>query len=190
VITYEEVRHFLAAETTISSNLCMLLDRCREGRTTGSGDVRYAQAKDERQRLREARVIRCIDGLRAVSKIRYGRTNFPIKDIRRLAEACHWPDGEAVFRVLRAYEPWSCQWPEKGLAAVYIYVVSQNNQLKALAKVTAGLKGDDLAQAFRTGKCAGARQYASALVADAHVVLGEWVRIFDKREQGNVRQAS
>lgn len=177
MLTYEEVRHFLAAETPVASATGVLIERLREGRSSGSGNIKQAQMREECDRLRQAQIIRCIDGLAALASIRHGRAHFSIPDIRKFARKANLGDGETVVRVLKIYERWSLQWPEKGLAEVYKWARHYMPKLPGIAD------GDEGAQAFRIGCCPDARKLASALVADAHVALGEWVRIFVKREE-------
>lgn len=176
--TYNDVRQLLAARTTVSSRFGSVLDKLREGRmgagAAASAYARQVQGHDEVEHLRNASIYRCVDDLYNYASL--SRCAW-CPDLRKFASRNDLRDGEAVVRVLYAYEPWSSQWPEKGLADVYTWMRSMDRSLGLIRTED----GETEAQSFRLGHSPRARQKASTAVADAHVALHAWVGRWRRR---------
>lgn len=172
-VTYDDVRQFLGASTMIASPLGGQLDRLRDGTSGGVPDHRILQSNEEARRLWDAQIIRCVDGLARLTSVRWAWA----PKLRAIARRTGMPEGELVVRVLRIYEPWDPQWPMHGLASVYEWLRTIGPFLRAIDR---GNEESD-AQALRVGQSRRARALAQSVVADAHVCLGEWVRIWTNR---------
>lgn len=185
LVTYDQARQLLASRTMISSNFGAVLERARDGVSANQiGRMKKQQEDEERRRLRDAFVIRCIDDLFAYKSIRFAWC----PDLRKFAQRAHLRDGEAVVRVLRAYEPWATQWPEKGLVEAYTWMRTHDRRLQTILTED----GETAAQAFRMGHSRRARACASSAVADAHVALHTWVALWSRKphelEAGNAAE--
>ena len=172
-ITFDDVRALLGARTMISSSFGAQLERARDGTSGGGGDPRKQQARAEMQLLWDARVIRCVDQLRGVKSIRWAWA----PKLRVFAGKIGMDEGELVVRVLEAYEPWNPKWPTRGLVEVYGAMRKLGPWLQPMELEG----GEEAAQALREGKARRVRNIAQSLTADAHVALGEWVRIWTSR---------
>lgn len=187
-IGYDEARQFLASRTVISSTFGRALERMEYGHGMDGYDPVYQQGREEARRLYLAPLFRCIEGLANRDAVRFCYC----PDLRAFAKRARREDtgqlgmgeGEAAVRILCAYEQWDPKWPEKGLADAYQWMRSRVQELLPIA-----LENGSAAQAFRVGKAPQARRYAASVVADCHVILAEWVRIWNG-QNGKKRRAA
>jgi hypothetical protein len=173
-IGYDEARHFLATRSVISSNFGRTLERLENQEGPGGYDPLYQQRREEIRRLNDAAMIRCMDALTNRDAIRFAWC----PDLRGFAKRAKLGEGEAAVRILCKYEPWDPKWPEKGLADAYTWMRSLVQQLPEVVP-----ENGSTAQAFRVGTSPRARRIVAAIVADAHVILAEWVRIWNGRRK-------
>ena len=136
-----------------------------------------AQANAEgRCCAREIPTIRCLDALSTQ------RNAHVLKDRPALAKlhkrVPERTQGELVVLCLRAYEEWRLTSKERALAAVHAWA----HALVPDAFPVPDHGEDDLAQAFRAGKAARARQRAAELYADCYLVLAEWVTAWNRKQ--------
>lgn len=133
------------------------------------------EAVIESRLLSGARVMNCLAGLITRNPIEFA----PCPDVARFAHAVRATQGAIVVGVLRAYEPW--YGPRTGsevpLAKVYEWMRAWNpaTPLPVLGKEKS------VVQAFRLRKAPAARKRALAMVADARVVMTEWVKVWNRR---------
>jgi hypothetical protein len=179
-VNYDDARQFFAAKTTISSSLGRQLDYLRDGNRPQAHSAVAMQELEEATRLRFAGVIRCIDALENYPSIRFCWA----PDLRKFARQVRLPDGAVAVRVLYAYEAWHPGWPTKGLTDVYRWMCTIDRRLKPM-----DLENGSAAQGFRVGKSPAARRLAASVVADAHVILAEFVRIYNAHLARNTRAA-
>lgn len=172
-VTLGEVLEYLSSTTQAKSPIGCALDRAESGAANSNGDPKRVQAKVEESTLREAAVIRCVDKLEVYASVRFVAAD----DLRRFAKAVRIGDGAAAVGVLRRYQPWATSWPEKGLVEVYGWMRERRPTLPALKA-----EGESsAAQAFRSGKSKKARAAAIRILADAEVVIGEWVERWNRK---------
>lgn len=189
-IGYDEARQFLASRTVISSTFGRTLERLEYGHTIDGYDPVYQQGREEAKRLYLAPLIRCVEALANRAKIHFAWC----PDLRAFAARAErrendrivigMGEGEAAVRVLCKYEQWDPKWPEKGLADAYQWMREYVPSL-----VPIDLENGSAAQSFRIGKSPRARRIAANVVADSHVVLAEWVRIWNG-QNGRKRRAA
>src|SRR5438067_7024490 len=115
MVSYDEARQFLGTQTTVSSPIGRQLDSIRDG-MSNAPDYLKVQFCEEVFRLKSTVLIRCIDALGMRKEI---KDLCWAPDLRQFARRSHMLEGEVAVRVLRAYEPWDPNWPEKGLADAY-----------------------------------------------------------------------
>lgn len=118
---------------------------------------------------REIGVLRCMADLAAMKHTTTRRT-FSLGELYQ--KAPHRAQGEIVLLCLRSYHERALKSKERALAEVY-----------AWSRRLEGLECDaaTLAQDFREGRCARLRKKASAYYADALLILGEFIRIWNRK---------
>lgn len=169
MVTVDDILQFCVAKTCSPSALGGQLDQMRDG-VSPSGDICAVLAAQEASTIKEAAVIRCLDGLSMVEKAYFLRDLGALD--RFTKEVPCRGQGELIILTLRAYQEWATQSEERALVSVY-------NMMRRLAPHVYGVvlhDEVDLAQAFREGKAKAARRKAAELYADCYLVLNKWVQ--------------
>lgn len=143
------------------------------------GASRDEEARIESRLFDRARVLGCVDGL-----ARYRRITFTMcPSIERFGHSHPVGQGSIVVNVLRSFEEWRTQSPQRGLAAVYSWLCKcprREGDTSAAWQLPIHDE-DSLAQAFRTGKAKVCHRRSEEIVADATIVLGAWVELWNRR---------
>lgn len=177
-----DVLDALVARTVTPSALGPQLERLRDGVQVTSDPHRVRDAQHDKL-LADADLYRCIDGLCGVDRCTFSRIT---PTIEKLAIRAGLPTGLVSVNILRAYqERRTGLGEERALVAVYEYLRHIDpRHFPPLMHDQA-----DATQAFREGKAKTARRRALELHADAHIVLGKWVELWNehrsaKRKRG------
>lgn len=173
-VSYDDMRFFLYAPgcDTPSSQGAMC-ERARDG-LTGPADAKLAQEKQEVRFLRGRPERDCLARLASRSSIRWRGCVYPT--IRGFARRTGIADGRVAVEVLAAYYPWATKWESHGLYCVYEWMRTQD---AAMAAIKADL-GKSPAQQFRENKHPKALRLASAMFADARLILASWIEIWNR----------
>lgn len=177
-VDFDEVLEHFTSRSMVSSGMGAQLERLRDGMSGGTTDPQVTQSRDEIRRLRVAGLLRCTDALHAYRSIRW----VDCEDIRRFARKAGMGDGATVCSVMLAYQPRATGWAKQGLVDVYRWASAAVPTLRQLPAVAEVEVDKAVAQLFREGKIPYAERLAASLVADAHVVLREWVERWNKRD--------
>jgi hypothetical protein len=181
-VSLGDVLELLSGRSLVPSQTGNQCDQLRDGMTISGGDRQRALERSERNMLRSAAAIRCLDGLLMYRSIRF----VPCDDIRRFAQRVGMGEGEAAIGVMRAFQPWASQHAQRGLVEVYEWLRARDPRLKAI-----DARGEATAeQAFRVGKARGARAHAATLVGDAEVVVSAYVERWNRQAERRVLAAA
>lgn len=178
-ILVSDVLDFLVSKSAAPSTFGAQLDRLKYGVHVAPDPFR-AREEAENHLLQQAALLRCIDDF-AKRDVFHSQTRQrtgivgSFKMLSKFQQVANRGQGEIALGILRAYQEWCTQSQERGLAAVYNFLVG------IAPSVAPPLPKGDLLQAFREGTAKRARAAACEAYADSLLALQYHVRVWNKR---------
>ncbi len=181
-IEVNDVLEYLASRTQVPSSLGSQLEELKYG-TSGTGG---GGGDAEQAMLNRANLANCVDELSKQQHVKFACTDV----LPQFARKIRARPGAVAVAVVRAYQPWHCdpdanrpagsekigviRGPDRGMAEVYDWMGTMDRSQKSPGTAPT-------AELFREGTAKSAKIIAAQMLADAEIVVTEWVALWNRK---------
>ncbi len=181
-IEVNDVLEYLSSRTQVPSSLGSQLEELKYG-TSGTGG---GGGDAEQAMLNRANLATCVAELEKQQHVKFACTDI----LPQFARKIRARPGAVAVAVVRAYQPWHCdpdanrpagsekigviRGPDRGLAEVYDWMREIDTSQKPVT-------GVPTAELFRDGLAKQAKILAAQMLADAEIVVTEWVTLWNRK---------